>query len=125
MMDRILCGSDRSLVPDEQEESVHQKRLATLTVLVALIAIVSVGVTLAGQNAAPSAQKGWTAPRGPDGHPDISGTWEHNAATPLERPDELAGRALLTDSEVAQIKQKAAELFNGDGDAAFGDAIYL
>ena len=105
---------------------MHQRRHAILFVFVGLIAAVTLaGVTLAGQTAAPSAQKGWTAPRGPDGHPDISGTWEHNAATPLERPDELAGRATLTDAEVGQIKQKAAELFGGDGDAAFGDAIYL
>jgi hypothetical protein len=109
----------------EQEGSVHQRRLATWSVLAVLIAV-SAGVTLASQTAAtPQTGKAWTAPRGPDGHPDLSGVWEHNAATPVERPDELAGRALLTDDEVAAIKQKAAELFSGDGDAAFGDAIYL
>src|SRR5262249_14796795 len=48
-----------------------------------------------------------------------------NAATPLERPDELADRATLTDAEVAQLKAKAAELFSGDGDAGFGDTIFL
>jgi hypothetical protein len=44
----------------------------------------------------------------------------------LQRPKELAGRASLTDEEVAELKRAAAELFNGgDGDAAFGESIYL
>ena len=105
-----------------------QKRLATWSVFAVLIAVSLAGVTLAGQTAAtsrPKTDKAWTPPRGPDGHHDLSGVWEHNAATPIERPDELAGRAVLTDDEVVALKQKAAELFNGDGDAAFGDAVYL
>ena len=43
----------------------------------------------------------------------------------MERPAELAGRALLTDQELNALQRTAAELFNGKGDAAFGDAIYL
>ena len=105
-----------------------QRRLAMWSVFAVLTAVSLAGVTLAGQTAAPltpKTEKAWTAPRGPDGHPDLSGVWEHNAATPIERPDELAGRAVLTNDEVARLKQKAAELFSGDGDAAFGDAVYL
>jgi hypothetical protein len=66
----------------------------------------------------------WTAPRTADGHPDLQGVWANNIATPLERPKELEGRALLTDQEVAALKKKAHELFGGNSDAAFGDTVY-
>jgi hypothetical protein len=67
----------------------------------------------------------WTTPRTLDGHPDLQGFWANNNATPLERPKELAGRATLTDQELAAMKKKAHELFSGNGDAAFGDTVYL
>jgi hypothetical protein len=66
----------------------------------------------------------WKAPRTADGHPDLQGVWANNNATPMERPKELAGRATLTDAEVAALKKKAAELYDGHGDAAFGDTIF-
>src|SRR5215831_13527535 len=69
-------------------------------------------------------QPKWTAPRTPDGHPDLQGGWANNIATPLERPRELAGRPLLTDEEVAAMRKKSRELFNGQGDAAFGDTVF-
>jgi len=67
----------------------------------------------------------WTPPRTLDGHPDLQGFWSNNNATPLERPKELAGRANLTNDELAAMKKKAHELFSGNGDAAFGDSVYL
>ena len=66
----------------------------------------------------------WTAPRTVDGQPDLQGTWANNNVTPLERPVELAGKATLTDAEVATLKARSARLFNGDGDAAFGDQLF-
>ena len=67
----------------------------------------------------------YSAPRTPDGHPDFQGSWVNNIATPLERPKELGGRALLTDQELADMKRKAHELFdNGKSDAAFGDSVF-
>jgi hypothetical protein len=71
-----------------------------------------------------SGSQTWTPPRTGDGHPDLQGFWDNNNATPLERPKELAGRATLTDQELAAMKKKAHELFGGKGDAAFGDTVF-
>jgi len=67
----------------------------------------------------------WTPPRTSDGHPDLQGFWVNNIATPLERPKELATRPTLTDAEVAAMRHKAQELFSGNGDAAFGDTVFM
>ena len=67
----------------------------------------------------------WTVPRTADGHPDLQGVWSNNSATPLERPNQIADRATLTDEEQAALAGRAAELFSGTGDAAFGDGVFL
>lgn len=79
----------------------------------------------AATTVATSKAKPYVVPRTPDGHPDLQGVWANNDATPLERPKELNGRKLLTDAEVSVLKRRAAELFNGETDAAFGDSVYL
>jgi hypothetical protein len=72
-----------------------------------------------------SAQKAqWKVQRTVDGQPDLQGTWANNNATPLERPAEFAGRPTLTGAEVATLKARSARLFDGGGDAAFGDNLF-
>jgi hypothetical protein len=70
------------------------------------------------------AKSEWKLPRTVDGQPDFQGVWANNTATPLERPKQLEGRAVLTDAEVDALRKKAVELYNGNGDAAFGDDVY-
>ena len=72
----------------------------------------------------PAGKQTWRVPRTPEGLPDFQGVWVNNIATPLERPEALAGRATLTDTEVTAMKKKAHELFSGQGDAAFGDSVF-
>ena len=54
-------------------------------------------------------QDDYTAPRNAFGQPDLSGIWMNNSATPLERPEQLAGRATLSDEELAELTRKIAE----------------
>src|SRR5438552_15642667 len=82
------------------------------------IAILTAVATLSAQKAP------WKVPRTGDGQPDLQGTWANDNATPLERPVAFAGRATLTDAELATLKARSARLFNGEGDAAFGDNLY-
>src|SRR5262245_7917582 len=59
------------------------------------------------QKAAPG--KKWTTTRTADGHPDLQGTFDFATATPLERPANLANKAILTNDEAAAFeKQQAA-----------------
>jgi len=78
-----------------------------------------------GSGQAQTGGSGWTAPRTADDHPDLQGVWANNAVTPFQRPTALAGRAELTDEELASLKSRASELFALDaGDAAFGDTVF-
>jgi hypothetical protein len=95
----------------------------TVGITVALVALASMSVV--GQTTTvPAGQKPWSVPRTRDGQPDLQGTWENNNATPLERPQALAGRDVLTKEEVAALRTRASQLFDGRGDAAFNDELF-
>ena len=60
-------------------------------------------------------------PRTAWGAPDLQGVWDFRTITPLERPDELAGKEVLAAGEAAQFQAKTLERRNTDrrhGDAA-------
>ena len=66
----------------------------------------------------------WSLPRMPDGRPDMQGVWANNNITPLQRPPHFAGRATMTDAELADLKKKVKALMDG-GDAFFADELIL
>jgi hypothetical protein len=75
---------------------------------------------------APRSPAPWTPLRTADGQPDLEGVWVNRAATPLERPPALAGRATLTEAEVASMRRNAARLLTGgNGDFLAGDSVFL
>jgi hypothetical protein len=87
-------------------------------VLIAVAWLASVVVAGQAQPAAarkpPAAAKTWTPSRGPDGHPDLQGTWSFATLTPLERPSALAGKRVLTDEEAAEFEKQTLERSNAD-----------
>ena len=50
----------------------------------------------------PAPAAGQELPRTPWGDPDLQGIWSNTTTTPLQRPEELAGRTTLTDEERAE-----------------------
>jgi hypothetical protein len=80
----------------------------------ALAAVIGGGWSLVGYGQAPA--PGGASPRTPWGAPDLNGIWDVGyVLTPLERPKELAGKAFLTDDEVAQVEKAHRERLSGDG----------
>jgi hypothetical protein len=106
---------------------MHFRNLTFVAGVAAVLWLVQGPATAQSINSKPAktGTRIWTAPRTVNGQPDLQGVWANNNATPLERPKELAGRAFLTEQEVAALKNKADELFSGQSDAAFGDAVFL
>ena len=92
---------------------------SVLCQLFVLAILVTPGVAV-GQ----SGNQSWTLPRTADGQPDLQGVWANNSATPLERPEALAGKATLSPEELAELKQTADRLFGDGGDAAFADGVF-
>ena len=88
---------------------MRNRVLASLGVVA--IVLLSTSLPVSGQSALPRTT--W-------GDPDLQGMWSNNNATPLQRPEAFAGKETLTDEELAELKQKAADVLDG-GDAFFAD----
>jgi hypothetical protein len=89
----------------------------------AVVVAVAVPVAVAGQSspAGAKASTSSTVPRTPDGHPDLQGVWFFATLTPLQRPDNLAGRTHITDAEVAEIEKRSAQRAANEPFGLFAD----
>ncbi len=75
--------------------------VATLSIVVAIPALTP--ATAAGQDAAGAALRtGW-------GDPALHGIWDFRSITPLQRPEEHAGREFLTTEEAASLEQATVD----------------
>ena len=95
------------------------RRSIAAVCLVFGMALVLRSVDLIGQSQSHSepthnAARKWTPPRTADGRPDLQGVWSYATITPLERPDDLAGKEFLTAEEAAAYEKKLLALGNKD-----------
>jgi hypothetical protein len=91
---------------------MRHRSLAPLGILTGLIVGVSLATVPIAQSPTPGAKttaaaKKWTPPRTSWGEPDIQGVWSYATITPLERPDNQAGKEVLSDQEVAAADREA------------------
>ena len=73
-------------------------------IMVGVIGCVATLSLLLGTVFAQSPAPGLTTPWG---DPDLQGVWDYWTFTPLERPDEFAGRDVLTEEEAATVAQQS------------------
>jgi hypothetical protein len=81
-------------------------RIPTLFVF-GLIVVGADSSSAAGQA---TASKAGEIPRTPDGHPDLSGTYDTATLTPLERPERFGEKLFLTAEEAAAIENEELAL---------------
>jgi hypothetical protein len=109
-------------------EATMRQAFRVELMLAAALAVLGQSHSLAQRSDAPAKQTAakstYLAPRAAGGHPDLQGVWTNNAGTPLERPAVVAGKALLTDDELAAVRKQAGLISDECGDAVFGDSIF-
>ena len=89
----------------------HRGLLGTATII-ALLWLAA--ASIAGQTPATRSTTGGSAFRTAWGDPDLQGVWNYAAGTPLERPAEFAGKAVLTDEELARAERQMRDRSNMD-----------
>ena len=77
---------------------MRPRLLASLAVVASVLS--SASLPASGQSA---------LPRTPWGDPDLQGVWEYWTFTPLQRPESLADKDVLTDEEAAAVAQRGVE----------------
>jgi hypothetical protein len=67
----------------------------------------------------------YTPPRTAYGQPDLQGLWSNAVITPLERPDDLADKAALTEEEAEEYERQRVAAVNRDqrSDDALADTL--
>ena len=93
-------------------------RLLLIPLFALLVLVSTASRPAAGQGAsapptsAPAARP--ALPRMPDGRPDLQGIWDFRTVTPMERPPEFAGKAVLSAEEAAAYERRMVDARNAD-----------
>ena len=82
-------------------DQMRHRVVAFVSVVPVLVALVSLGGAPAAAQTA-SVTTEW-------GQPDLRGIWDFRTITPLERPEELADQAFLTEEEAANLEREVVD----------------
>ena len=80
----------------------------------ALTGILVIGVPGAGNAQSDAFDASYSPPRTAYGDPDLQGVWSNAVLTPLERPEDLADKATLTEAEAREYARRRREADNRD-----------
>jgi len=76
--------------------------------------VIALAAVVLASTVTAQSRNNYTAPRTPDGQPDLQGVWTNITITPLERPADLAGKAFFTPAEARQYEKDTVERNNAD-----------
>jgi hypothetical protein len=68
--------------------------------------------------------KNWTAPKNPDGTPDLQGYFTNSTVTPLERPRDLGAKEFFTQEEADAYAKKVMAQKEATGPGTYNDVHY-
>jgi len=93
---------------------MKRRFFASTAVVAAVIALALLASIPAAAQAPKAAAKAWNPPRTAQGQPDLQGMWNYSTLTPLERPPEFAGKAVLSEEEAAEFEKRTLQRSNVD-----------
>ena len=85
-----------------------RQRIFSILASLALVPLPFASMTIQAQTARKPATRTWNPVRTPWGDPDLQGTWTNTTTTPLERPDDLTGKVVLSDEELGKRDAETA-----------------
>jgi hypothetical protein len=100
-----LIGFKRHGGSEMRHLSLGLLAILTAPLVVVMLAQPAAQAPTAGAKS-PAAKK-WTPPRTSWGEPDLQGVWSYATITPLERPENQAGKEVLSNEEVAAADKEA------------------
>ncbi len=80
-------------------------RVAAVTLVTGVLSLAASSSVMAQSSPAPD---DWSVPRTGWGVPDLQGIWTNATLTPIERPDVLVGKTVLTAEEAAELETRSA-----------------